>query len=217
MTCPTCRAEHRAVAAATDFPISYGIEELISHLKATNVTPEASARPRQSRTGGLLQVLVKDQESSMARVDNLHQEVEEQLELYEAKLDEWLENHQQQVTELNKLVEKHNATIAQVEEEKAKLMTLKGDIVPNKTKRQGIKTSLSTVSTTQETFLAMDEAMQSNSDTEEWINKCREDLPNIKIIQQSQKVPCFSHSIPFQENVTIIIIPLEMSMNITSY
>lgn len=196
VSCPTCRTDHNTTDA-TNFPINYLVEELIASITTAVNFPPANTivTPHQSSSGCFfkeLELLVQGQKDVMANVDLLYQDTQLQLKMYEAQLDDWLEDHEKISTELvalfERLVHQNTMTINLLQAEKSRLQDLKADSEARNTERQRVRHCLASVSTSLEAVNAVDEADANNSTINTWIYDCQQRFPDVNTVHCSKQV-----------------------------
>ncbi|KAG7163997.1 E3 ubiquitin-protein ligase NHLRC1-like 1 [Homarus americanus] len=187
LTCPYCRATHRATSY-TDFPISYGMEEFIRSLKS----PSIATKPVQDPSGVIgknLQALMLEQENYMKKSRELIcQNLLKQMDLYDAELVNSQKDHEQLVTRLNSLVEQ-NKFATQLLQRQRNIIQIKKTAFENLKKKQStIQTCMSSASTTQEALSAVEDQLGCSTEMKNWIRNCQEDFPDVEAIHISMKV-----------------------------
>ncbi|XP_069180535.1 uncharacterized protein [Procambarus clarkii] len=192
LNCPSCRAQHTATAA-TQFPISYGMEAFIRKLKGMEVVPVETvpAKPNKASTRGIskkLRSLVEEQKSSISSLITSCEEVLSQLGEYQGQLGDWKTQHLQLQDRLYALVEQNKSAMKLLELEGTSVVDMTTQGEEGKTQLQAMLGSLDTVNTAQEVFMTINEVDQCNMEVEDWLQKCQELFPDVNTVHTSVKV-----------------------------
>ncbi|XP_069189657.1 uncharacterized protein [Procambarus clarkii] len=192
VTCPSCRAQH-AATAATQFPISYGMEALIRKLKGIEVVPGETvpAKPIKTPARGIgkkLRSLVQEQKSIISSLITSCEEVLSQLGEYRGQLGDWKTHHLQLQDRLYALVEQNKSAMKLLELEDTSVVDMTTQGEEGKTQLQAMLGSLDTVNTLQEVDTTIDTADECSTKVEDWLQKCQELFPNVKTVHTSVKV-----------------------------
>ncbi|XP_045599942.1 tripartite motif-containing protein 59 [Procambarus clarkii] len=192
LTCPSCRAQHSATAAA-HFPINYTVEALVLELKSIQPTSvdTVAAEHSDAPTRGIskkLQSLVEEQKSSITSLIISCEEVLSQLGEYRGQLGDWKTRHLQLQDRLYGLVEQNKAAMQLVEQEDTSVgeMTTQGE--EGKTQLEEMLGSLDTVNSAQKAVTTIETADQCHVEVEDWLQKCQELFPDVKTVHTSVKV-----------------------------
>nr|XP_045588762.1 E3 ubiquitin-protein ligase TRIM22-like isoform X2 [Procambarus clarkii] len=183
LTCPICCTKHKATIP-TQFPINYGMEEIIGSFENIKITMPTSAQPDQGCLGGIgkkLQSLIQEQQNSLSNLSALNQDMVHQLGVYEAQLLEWQSDHYQLLTVLNDSAEL-------LQKELSSVQTLKKNGEEQEKQQQSMLKHVTSVTTAQEALIALEETELCNTEVESWVQKCRNLFPNVGIIRSSMKV-----------------------------
>nr|XP_053650556.1 tripartite motif-containing protein 5-like [Cherax quadricarinatus] len=192
LTCPSCRAEHSATAA-TQFPISYGMEAFMKKFTSMQVTSvgAVSAEPGQDHTRGIgkkLQSRVQEQKNSISYLISKCEEVLSQLGKYQQQVRDWKTQHHQLQDRLNDLMEQNKAAIELLEQEDTSVVNMTTEGEAGKKQLQTILECLDTVNTVQEVVSTIVEADQYDVEGEDWIQKCQALFPDVNTVCTSVKV-----------------------------
>ncbi|KAK8720455.1 hypothetical protein OTU49_013307 [Cherax quadricarinatus] len=194
ITCPTCKAEHRATAV-TQFPINCEIEALIKDFKGAQLTSaEAlSAKPCQDRTKGISKKLwssVQEHKSSISNLITKCEEALSQLVQYQGQVRDWKTQHHQLHDRLHELVEKNKAVIELLEQEDTRVVNMATEGETTKKQLHTRLECLDTVNTAKEIAITISEDNQYKMEAEDWTQKCQEDFPDVSTVYTSVKVHC---------------------------
>ncbi|XP_069180684.1 uncharacterized protein [Procambarus clarkii] len=192
LNCPSCRAQHTATAA-TQFPISYGIEAFIRKLKGMEVVPVTTVptKPNKAPTRGIskkLRSLVEEQKSSISSLITSCEEVLSQLGEYRGQLGDWKTQHLQLQDRLYALVEQNKSAMKLLELEDTSVVDMTTQGEEGKTQLQAMLGSLDTVNTAQEVDTTIDTADECSMKVEDWLQKCQELFPDVNTVHTSVKV-----------------------------
>lgn len=193
VNCPTCRSNHEAIHA-TQFPINYGMEELIANIKAMNVssvsmlTGQGSAAGTSGGPGLNVRALVRKQNASIDNLSMTCQETVIQLNVYEKQLEEWLSDHEQLHIKLNKLVEENSTMVHSLQSEISKVQDMREQVKEQKIQQMTFKKHLQSVTTSEGATSICSEAEKSSIETETLISKCQRCLRDLSLPSSSQKV-----------------------------
>ncbi|KAK8727687.1 hypothetical protein OTU49_009697 [Cherax quadricarinatus] len=192
LICPSCRTEHSATAA-TQFPINYGLEELIKNIKSMQLPSvgAVSVKPGQDRTRGIskkLRSVVQEHKSSISNLISECEEVLSQLGKYQGQVRGWKTQHHQLQDKLFDLVKQNKAALKLLEQEDTSVVNMTTEGEAGKKQLQIMLECLDTVNTAQEVVTTINEADQYNVEAEDWIQKCQELFPDINTVCTSVKV-----------------------------
>ncbi|XP_069193072.1 uncharacterized protein [Procambarus clarkii] len=192
LTCPNCRAQHIATAAA-QYPINYGMEAFIRRLKGSLLVSgdTVAANPYNALTRGIskkLRSLVEEQKSSISSLITSCEEVLSQLVEYRDQLGDWKTHHLQLQDRLYGLVEKNKAAMKLVEQEDTCVVDMTTQGEKGKSQLEAMLGSLDTVKTAQEAVTTIDTADQCHVEVEDWLQKCQELFPDVNTVHTSVKV-----------------------------
>ncbi|XP_069180701.1 uncharacterized protein [Procambarus clarkii] len=192
LNCPSCRAQHIATAA-TQFPISYGMEALIRKLKGMEVVPVTTVptKPNKAPTRGIskkLRSMVEEQKSSISSLITSCEEVLSQLGEYRGQLGDWKTQHLQLQDRLYALVEQNKSAMKLLELEDTSVVDMTTQGEEGKTQLQAMLGSLDTVNTAQEVDTTIDTADECSMKVEDWLQKCQELFPDVNTVHTSVKV-----------------------------
>ncbi|XP_069180692.1 uncharacterized protein [Procambarus clarkii] len=192
LNCPSCRAQHTATAA-TQFPISYGMEAFIRKLKGMEVVPVTTVptKPNKAPTRGIskkLRSLVEEQKSSISSLITSCEEVLSQLGEYRGQLGDWKTQHLQLQDRLYALVEQNKSAMKLLELEDTSVVDMTTQGEEGKTQLQAMLGSLDTVNTAQEVGTTIDTADECSIKVEDWVQKCQELFPDVNTVHTSVKV-----------------------------
>ncbi|KAK8743461.1 hypothetical protein OTU49_001091 [Cherax quadricarinatus] len=195
ITCPICKAEHRATAL-TQFPINYEIEALIKNFKGAQLTSAEAllAKSRQDRTRGISKKLWSSVEEDKSSISNLITKCEEalsQLGKYQGQVRDWKTQHHQLQDRLYDLLEQNKAVIELLEQEDASVVNMATEVEAAKKQLQTRLECLDTVNTAKEVTITISEDDQYNVEAEGWIQKCQEVFPDVNTVCTSVKVHCW--------------------------
>ncbi|XP_042233200.1 uncharacterized protein LOC121873623 isoform X2 [Homarus americanus] len=195
-TCPNCRADHNtlAVTDVTQLPINYGMESLIRRLKGVSFKPaqtKAPTKPPQDGPKGIskkFRSLLQEQKNNISSLITACDEKLSQLGKYGKKVKHLKTEHNLLEDRLNGLLEQNKAAKELVEQEETSVedMSTKGE--EGKQQLQAVLECLETVNSAQEVVMAIDDADQRSVVTEDWIQKCQEQFPNVNTVHTSVKV-----------------------------
>ncbi|XP_069935988.1 uncharacterized protein [Cherax quadricarinatus] len=192
LKCPSCRVVHSATAA-TQFPISYGMEALLKkfrNMQVTSVGPE-SPKSGQDHTRGIgkkLQSVVQEQKSSISNLIRKCDAVLSQLGKYQGQVRDWKTQHHQLQNKLYDLVEQNKVALELLKQEDTSVVNMTTEGGAGKKQLQTMLDCLDTVTTIQEVDTTCDEADQYSVQAEDWIQKCQELFPNFIIAGTSVKL-----------------------------
>ncbi|XP_069180707.1 uncharacterized protein [Procambarus clarkii] len=192
LSCPSCRAQHTATAA-TQFPISYGMEAFIRKLKGMEVVPVKTVptKPNKAPTRGIskkLRSMVQEQKSSISCLITSCEEVLSQLGEYRGQLGDWKTQHLQLQDRLYALVEQNKSAMKLLELEDTSVVDMTTQGEEGKTQLQAMLGSLDTVNTVQEVDTTIDTADECSMKVEDWRQKCQELFPDVNTVHTSVKV-----------------------------
>ncbi|XP_069193556.1 uncharacterized protein [Procambarus clarkii] len=182
LTCPSCRAEH-AATAATQFPISYGMEAFVRKLKDIQLTQKKTVPIKKK-----LHSLVQEQKSSISSLITSCEEVLSQLGEYRGQLGDWKTCHLQLQDRLYALVEQNKSAMKLLELEDTSVVDMTTQGEEGKTQLQAMLGSLDTVNTPQEVYITIGTADECSMKVEDWLKKCQELFPDVKTVHTSVKV-----------------------------
>lgn len=188
LKCPTCRSTHKA-DHATQFPINYGMEEILKSLKSVQSIPSPQEEPTPLESGKInkIQSMLNEQERNFIKADELCQGTEHQLALYESKLVEWQCHHETLISKLNALVKSHIKVIKELKNEQSRVLTAQVNGQEQRKQRENVKQHLASISTAQEMVTAIEMADSSNTALEHWVKKCQECFPDVRVVYTSRK------------------------------
>ncbi|XP_069161740.1 tripartite motif-containing protein 59-like [Procambarus clarkii] len=184
LTCPSCRGQH-AATAATQFPISYGMEALVRKLKNIQQTQEKTV-PAKKKFRSMLQ----EQKSSISSLIKSCVEVLSQLGEYRGQLGDWKTHHLQLQDRLYALVEQNKSAMKLLELEDTSVVDMTTQGEEGKTQLQVMLGNLDTVNTPQEVDTTIDTADECSTKIKDWLEKCQELFPDVKTVHTSVKVRC---------------------------
>ncbi|XP_069180901.1 uncharacterized protein, partial [Procambarus clarkii] len=192
LNCPSCRAQHTATAA-TQFPISYGMEAFIRKLKGMEVVPVKTVptKPNKAPTRGIskkLRSMVEEQKNSISSLITSCEEVLSQLGEYQGQLGDWKTQHLQLQDRLYALVEQNKSAMKLLELEDTSVVDMTTQGEEGKTQLQAMLGSLDTVNTAQEVGTTIDTADECSMKVEDWLQKCQELFPDVNTVHTSVKV-----------------------------
>ncbi|XP_069192069.1 tripartite motif-containing protein 59-like [Procambarus clarkii] len=182
LTCPSCRGQH-AATAATQFPISYGMEALVRKLKNIQETQEKTV-PAKKKFRSMLQ----EQKSSISSLIKSCEEVLSQLGEYRGQLGDWKTHHLQLQDRLYALVEQNKSAMKLLELEDTSVVDMTTQGEEGKTQLQAMLGNLDTVNTLQEVDTTIDTADECSTKIKDWLEKCQELFPDVKTVHTSVKV-----------------------------
>ncbi|XP_069161741.1 uncharacterized protein [Procambarus clarkii] len=181
LTCPSCRGQH-AATAATQFPISYGMEALVRKLKNIQQTQEKTI-PAKKKFRSMLQ----EQKSSISSLIKSCVEVLSQLGEYRGQLGDWKTHHLQLQDRLYALVEQNKSAMKLLELEDTSVVDMTTQGEEGKTQLQVMLGNLDTVNTPQEVDTTIDTADECSTKIKDWLEKCQELFPDVKTVHTSVK------------------------------
>nr|XP_045588894.1 tripartite motif-containing protein 59-like [Procambarus clarkii] len=184
LTCPSCHAQH-AATAATQFPISYGMEAFVRKLKDIQLTQEKPVPAKKK-----LSFLVQEQKSIISSLITSCEEVLSQLGEYQGQLEDWKSQHLQFQDRLYALVEQNKSAMKLLELEDTSVVDMTTQGEDRKTQLQAMLGSLDTVNTRQEVDITKDTADECSMKIKDWLQKCQELFPDVKTVHTSVKVCC---------------------------
>nr|XP_045588565.1 tripartite motif containing 13-like [Procambarus clarkii] len=192
LNCPSCRAQHTATAA-TQFPISYGMEAFIRKLKGMEVVPVKTVptKPNKAPTRGIskkLRSMVEEQKNSISSLITSCEEVLSQLGEYQGQLGDWKTQHLQLQDRLYALVEQNKSAMKLLELEDTSVVDMTTQGEEGKTQLQAMLGSFDTVNTAQEVDTTIDTADECSMKVEDWLQKCQELFPDVNTVHTSVKV-----------------------------
>ncbi|XP_069177303.1 tripartite motif-containing protein 59-like isoform X1 [Procambarus clarkii] len=182
LTCPSCHAQH-AATAATQFPISYGMEAFVRKLKDIQLTQEKPVPAKKK-----LSFLVQEQKSIISSLITSCEEVLSQLGEYQGQLEDWKSQHLQFQDRLYALVEQNKSAMKLLELEDTSVVDMTTQGEDRKTQLQAMLGSLDTVNTRQEVDITKDTADECSMKIKDWLQKCQELFPDVKTVHTSVKV-----------------------------
>lgn len=189
VNCPTCRMDHPATQP-TQFPVNFGMEELIANINAVGISSEDSVWLPQDAEGlsHEVQSLVSKQESTITHMDLVCKDTVNQLDMYESQLVDWLDDHEQLLSKLNELVEENSTLISNLQSEKDKLQETRDDVKAKKTEQLTIKRHLASATTSEQATTICSAAEIGIIATEALVNNCQRSFPDMSLVCSSQQV-----------------------------
>ncbi|XP_042864584.1 uncharacterized protein LOC122248556 isoform X2 [Penaeus japonicus] len=189
LTCPRCRAKHIA-SDRSSFPVAYDLEEVLS--KRESSTSAALGRMLHSQKKDISSKINTLRDEQMASINNISlafQEKISQLDKYKTKLIDWGIEHDDLIHKIQKdLIEQNEELRDSLKEEHGLVAEV---LEAGETQEQQLKfakESLFTAQTTQDVFVAINDAEIVQSEAESWIEKCDELFQDAKPVHRSIKV-----------------------------
>ncbi|XP_042883048.1 uncharacterized protein LOC122260027 [Penaeus japonicus] len=194
VSCPTCRAKHTASDVA-QFPIAYLVEELIKNcnVRRTLETAGPATSPSEPNAKkGISKKLTSLREEQRDSIDNLEDTCESvftELAMYKGSLSHWQSEHDKFVDKIAKIMIEPNEEIRRaLADERKSLEDVWEEGLARQREMDSALVTLCKAETAQQVVTAIDIADQRQTATEAWIEKCREDLPNITAAHKSNKI-----------------------------
>ncbi|XP_069163008.1 uncharacterized protein [Procambarus clarkii] len=188
LKCPSCRTTHKATLA-TQFPINYGMEEIIKSLKQVHVSQPLTTEsaPLEARGVKNIQFVLTEQENNLLKIDALCQETEHQLEMYEAQLLEWQREHETLIAKLSLMASSHHNAIKLLKREYDCVSNARAKGNEQRKEREAVKQHLATAASTHAAVDVIEVADACSNAASYWYNKCQSWFPNVQVVHTSRK------------------------------
>ncbi|XP_047474383.1 uncharacterized protein LOC125028867 isoform X2 [Penaeus chinensis] len=183
LTCPNCRAEHKALNV-NDFPVAAIVEDFMMYClfleegKIPEFEPEESAdslNNGNSENGSLCRMLdtLRDEELACSRtLISSCNEMFSEFNRYNGCLLEYKKHHQNDLENLQKVIDLHNAAIGLLEKEIKMIDALKEMGAKEKEVLLSAVNSLLSARTSEEVETAIVSVDQKQLVVEQWFHKC---------------------------------------------
>lgn len=198
--CPDCHVQHEGTSAA-QFPVDHGVSALMKKLKEFGLYPAtkklktlegpASSVSRKTRVSNREEVsgnskagkkALKKRIAALKREQREQRQMEAHLCQYQAQLDEWQEQHMENVGKLYEMMEENQSVLFILEQVNSRIAAERAEGNRGKQKLIEVLKRIENVTTASEAIEVIGQAQLCTQEAENWAKQFQEKFPDINSI-----------------------------------